>query len=213
MTDILNLLVAIVCSYLLGSIPTAYWFGKIFKKIDIRQYGSGNVGATNAFRVLGKGPGTLVLLIDILKGVLATTVVGNLCQVQGVLGRVVLSIAVISGHNWTIFLNFKGGKGIATSLGVLIGLTIQFVKLRPVLLISVASWLIVFVISGYVSLSSIVAAVVLPLAMVFTAQPFAIVALGIICCFFVVLRHRPNIKRISAGTESRVKIFGRKGQR
>lgn len=206
----INLGLAVLCSYLVGAIPTAYWFGKVARKIDIRDYGSGNVGATNAFRVLGKGPGTIVLLVDILKGVLATTVIGNLFHLDALLARVVLSLVVVAGHNWTIFLNFKGGKGIATSLGVLIGLTIQFPHLRPVLLTAVSGWLVVFLSSGYVSLASIVAGIVLPVAMVFTVQSIEIVILGIIFCLSILIRHRANIKRLCAGTEPKVKLFSSK---
>lgn len=202
----MNLLPALVISYLIGSIPTAYLFGRIAKGIDIRQHGSGNVGATNVFRVLGKGPGIIVLIIDIVKGILPLTLVGNLFVVESVAGRVLLGVAAVVGHNWTVFLNFKGGKGIATSLGVLIGLTIQFPTLRPVLLACILVWLVVFLASAYVSLASIVAAVVLPVAMGLTGQPIELIVLGIVFCIFVVLRHRPNIKRLMAGDESKVPL-------
>lgn len=201
-----NLFLALVISYVIGSIPTAYLFGKAYKGIDIRQHGSGNVGATNVFRVLGKAPGITVLIIDIVKGILPLTIIGNLFAVHSVVGRVLLGVAAVVGHNWTVFLNFKGGKGIATSLGVLIGLTIQFPTLRLVLLACILAWLIVFLVSAYVSLASIVAAVVLPVAMGITNQPIELILLGIVFCIFVVLRHRPNIKRLMAGTESKVPL-------
>lgn len=191
-------------SYFLGSIPTAYIFGKIYKGIDIRQHGSGNVGATNVFRVLGKGPGIFVLLVDILKGVLAVTVVADILGLNEVMHRVLLGMVAVIGHNWTIFLDFKGGKGIATSLGVLIGLTLKITMIRPVLLFTVLVWLVCFLISGFVSLSSIVAGIFLPIIMVITGQPFAVTLMGVIFCIFVVVRHRPNIKRLLAGQEQRV---------
>ena len=120
-----------------------------------------------------------------------------------------LGVAVVCGHNWTVFLNFKGGKGIATSLGVLVGLTIQSPLLRPALLSCVLIWLAVFLGSGYVSLASIIAAASLPIIMALTGQPVQFVLLGVVFCVFVVLRHRPNISRLLKGKESRVKMpFG-----
>ncbi len=207
------LLAALIISYFLGSIPTAYLFGKILKGIDIRQVGSGNVGATNAFRVLGKGPGTCVLLIDIAKGAVALTLVGDHFHLEGFFSRAALGIAAVVGHNWTCFLQFKGGKGIATTLGVLIGLAIHFPHFQSVLLACVSVWLICFLASGYVSLASMVAAVILPIAMLITNQGFPMVLLGVIFCIFVILRHRPNIRRLISGQESRVPLFFHKKPR
>ena len=197
------LVLAIILSYLLGSIPTAYIFGKWYKGIDIRKHGSGNVGATYVFRVLGKGPGIFVLCVDILKGVLAVSLVPNILGLPEVWVRIVLSLCVVAGHNWTIFLNFQGGKGIATSLGVLIGLTISIATIRPVLIWTILVWGISFFSFGYVSLASIIAAVSLPIIMVLTAQPLLIIFLGIIFSLFVVIRHRINIRRLLNGEESR----------
>ncbi len=199
-----QIIIAVILSYLLGSIPTAYIFGRVFKGIDIRGHGSGNVGATNAFRVLGKGQGSAVLLIDICKGILATTLLPNVLGLSKIWQYVLLSLVVVCGHNWTIFLNFKGGKGIATSLGVLIGLTIQIAAIRPVLLATVLIWGSIFLVTGLVSLASIVAASFLPIIMVLTNQSTAIVVLGVIFCLLVVLRHRNNIKRLLKGEEPRV---------
>ncbi|MCK5581101.1 MAG: glycerol-3-phosphate 1-O-acyltransferase PlsY [Candidatus Omnitrophica bacterium] len=207
----MNIVSGILTSYLLGSFPTAYLFGKVYKGIDIREHGSGNVGATNVFRVLGKVPGITVLVIDILKGVIALTVVGDLFCLQGVVARALLGVAVVVGHNWTVFLKFKGGKGVATSLGVLIGLTIKFSVLRPVLFICLSGWIISFVLSGYVSLASIFASILMPVVMVLTGQKLEIIISGVVFCGFVVLRHRPNIKRLLGGNESRIFVpFQRK---
>ncbi len=195
-----------VLSYLLGSFPTAYILGNLTKGIDIRQHGSGNVGATNVFRVLGRGPGIIVLIIDILKGVLAVWLIGDLLGLTENYQRIILSLCAVIGHNWTIFLGFKGGKGIATSLGVLIGLTVKIASIRIVLLVTMLVWLASFLITGIVSLSSIVAATLLPIVMVLTNQAFEIVVLGIIFCVFVVLRHRPNIKRLLSGKEPKVNL-------
>src|SRR3989338_7947082 len=139
----LTVAISLILSYLIGSIPTAYLFGRM-KGIDIRRHGSGNVGATNAFRVLGKIPGSVVLLVVGLKGAVAVTIVGDLFGLEHVGSRVLLAVAVVMGHNWTIFLNFKGGKGIAASLGALIGLTVKIALIRPVLLFTLLVWLGVF---------------------------------------------------------------------
>ena len=206
----MKVLLAIAISYLIGSIPTAYIFGKWYKGIDIRQHGSGNVGATNVFRVLGKWPGIIVLTLDILKGIVAVVVIGDLFGLTQVWPIILLGVAGVAGHNWTVFLNFKGGKGIATSLGVLIGLTIKIAAIRPVLFMTVVIWAVCFIVSGFVSLASIVAATILPILMVATNQSFEIVALGVVFCIFVVLRHRPNIKRLLSGEESRFNLFSPK---
>ena len=208
--DIVRLALAGVVSYLLGSIPTAFIFGRM-KGLDIRQHGSGNVGATNAFRVLGKEIGIVVLLLDILKGALVPTLVAALFGIENIISIVILCLIVVAGHNWTIFLQFKGGKGIATSLGVLIGLTIKMASVRMALFVTVSSWVIVFLTTGIVSLASIFAAILLPITMVFTHQPIEVVSLGIIFCLLVVFRHQPNIKRLFAGQEPKVTLpFHRK---
>jgi acyl phosphate:glycerol-3-phosphate acyltransferase len=194
-------------SYLIGSLPTAYLFGRISKGIDIRQHGSGNVGATNAFRVLGKKIGIIVLIIDIVKGILAIVLVANLFHIESVLGLALLGIAVVVGHNWTVFLNFKGGKGIATSLGVLIGLTVEIPPLRSVVFLCLGVWLVIFLFSGYVSLASVLAGCSLPVVMIFSGQSKEMIVLGIIFCLFVVLRHRPNIKRLLTGQEAKISFW------
>jgi len=203
---VLKIISGLILSYLLGAIPTAYIFGKLYKGIDIRQYGSGNVGATNTFRVLGKVPGTIVLILDIIKGIIPTALFGDVLGLKAIVYRVVFGIVAVCGHNWTIFLQGKGGKGIATSLGVLIGLTLSVAAIRPVLLLTLGGWLIVFLASGYVSLASLVAGVLLPFWMVILCQGFELVFLGILFCIFIVFRHRPNIKRLLSGTESRVPL-------
>ena len=205
-----KIIVSLIFGYLIGSIPTAYLFGRLLKRIDIRQYGSGNVGATNAFRVLGKIPGTAVLLIDASKGIVATTLLADLFGLEEIIYRILLGLTAVIGHNWTVFLGFKGGKGIAASLGVLIGLTIKAVFFRPVLILSILIWFAVFLISGYVSLASITAAVLLPFLMIFLNQPVELIMLGVIFCIFVVLRHRPNIKRLLLKEEHRVRLFTRR---
>ncbi|MBP9855014.1 MAG: glycerol-3-phosphate 1-O-acyltransferase PlsY [Candidatus Omnitrophica bacterium] len=201
------LLFGILISYLVGSIPTAYVFGKLLKGIDIRQHGSGNVGATNVFRVLGKIPGIIVLLLDIYKGFWVVGIVSEILGLTFIWERVILSIAVVAGHNYTIFLGFKGGKGVATSLGVLIGLAYRIPSIIPVLILTLASFLIVFVIFRIVSLSSIIAAISLPTLVFLTGQPVEIKVLGLIFGIFVLYRHKANIKRLLAGQEPKVPFF------
>ncbi len=192
-------------SYVIGSIPTAYIFGKLMKGIDIRQHGSGNVGATNAFRVLGKGPGTAVLILDIIKGIIPVVFVAGFLDAS-VTGRIIAAVAAVCGHNWTCFLSFKGGKGIATTLGVLIGLTVVIPQARIAVLLCVGVWLAVFLLTRIVSISSLVAAVCLPVVMVLFNAPTSMVILSIVFCVFIVIRHRPNVHRLLSGQEPRVPL-------
>jgi len=203
---VLNVILAVFISYLIGSIPTAYIFGKLTKNIDIREHGSGNVGATNVFRVLGKIPGIIVLILDIIKGIFPVVFVAPFFAFTENWQWILMAVAAVCGHNWTIFLKFKGGKGIATSLGVLIGLTIQIASIRPVLLITLLVWIIIFLVTAVVSIASILASIVLPVSMLLTRQPIEIICLGFVFCVFVILRHRANIQRIFAGQEPQVPL-------
>ena len=197
-------------SYLVGSIPTAYIFGRMLKGIDIRKFGSGNVGATNALRVLGKIPGIIVLSLDILKGLLPVVLLGNLIQPRSSLNPqlvfIILGIACIIGHNWTIFLNFKGGKGIATSLGALLGLAVKIPGLGTVLGLVLLTWLAVFMLSRIVSLASLVSAFFLPVYMIIFNQTKMLVVTTIILSIFVILRHKSNIIRLCHGQETRLRF-------
>jgi len=200
---------ALLLSYLLGSLPTAYLFGKALKGIDIRKVGSGNVGATNALRVLGKRAGITVLLIDILKGFIAVTLLveffvnkPHLWQAQNL--RIFMGLCCICGHNWTIFLRFKGGKGIATSFGVLLGLSMKVPGLNIVMGLIILTWLLVFFSSRIVSLASIIAALALPILCLFFKQPFPLIAVSLLLCIFVIIRHKANLARIFQGKEPRL---------
>jgi glycerol-3-phosphate acyltransferase PlsY len=195
---------------LIGSIPTAYIFGRVLKNIDIREHGSGNMGATNAFRVLGKVPGSIVLVLDIIKGIIPVTVLANAFGLGDALSLVIISVAAVAGHNWTVFLGFKGGKGMATSLGVLIGLAIQLPGLRIVLGLATLIWLVLFLAFGYVSLASISAVVALPVLMVIYDAPFPMKMMAIVLCIVIVFRHSSNIKRLAKGQENRVSFPFRK---
>ncbi|TAM38959.1 glycerol-3-phosphate 1-O-acyltransferase [bacterium] len=202
---------ALLASYLLGSLPTAYIFGKVLKGIDIRTVGSGNVGATNAMRVLGKGPGITVLLLDILKGFVAVVLLGSYFSAKPVLWQeqnlcIIIGLCCICGHNWTIFLRFKGGKGIATSFGVLLGLALKIEGLGIVIGILIVTWLFVFVTWRIVSLASIIAAIFLPVACFFFKQPPLLLLVSIILCVFVIIRHKNNLARLFKGQEDRLRF-------
>jgi len=200
---------ALLISYLLGSVPTAFIFGKILKGIDIRKVGSGNVGATNAMRALGKGPGITVLLLDIVKGFIATYYLANYFIAQPVLIqeqnlRIFMGLCCICGHNWTIFLQFKGGKGIATTFGVLLALSLKIAGLNIVISLIILTWFLVFVFTRTVSLASILAAIALPLFSMFFKQSISLILLSLLLCFFVIIRHKANLVRIFQGKEPRL---------
>ena len=184
-------------AYLLGSIPTGYWLGKFWKGVDVRQHGSGNLGATNVFRVLGVGPGITTLALDILKG--AAPVIGVQHFFPGDLGLAVAAgMAAILGHMTSLFVRFRGGKGVATSAGV-------FAALLPVPSgIALAVFLICLALSRMVSASSICGALALSLAALSLgcAPLLKYTAVAVAC--LVIWTHRGNIQRILAGTESKI---------
>lgn len=203
------IILGIIVSYLLGCVPIAYILGRMSKGIDIRKFGSGNVGATNALRVLGKGPGITVLVLDILKGFMAVIFLGNLLISKITLippetTRIILGLSCICGHNWTIFLRFKGGKGIATTSGVLLGLAIKISGLKIILGLVILTWIAVFIIIRIVSAASIIAGLALPIYMVIFRQSNVLIFLGIVLSIFIVLRHKSNLKRLLEGKESRL---------
>lgn len=203
------ILLGIISSYLAGSIPTAYIFGRALKGVDIRKFGSGNVGATNALRLLGRRAGAAVLILDIFKGVLAVFVLGNLFGpgnrlISDELFRIIMGVACICGHNWTVFLRFKGGKGVATTFGVLIGLSMKISGFGVVLGLLILTWLITFSISRIVSVSSVVSAVSLPVYAIIFRQSAVVVFLAFLLFFFIILRHKSNLKRLFQGKEPRL---------
>ncbi len=209
------IITGIFTSYLIGSIPTAYIFGRVLKGIDIRQCGSGNVGATNALRVLGKPAGISVLLIDVFKGFVAVFFLGNffaarVIGISDITLRVLLGFSCICGHNWTVFLRFKGGKGVATTLGVLLGLAAKAAGIKIVFALVIATWLVIFILTRFVSLASILCAVALPIYMFLLKQPYILVYASILLAVFIVLRHKENIKRLLQGKESRLTSFNKK---
>jgi glycerol-3-phosphate acyltransferase PlsY len=202
------LLIAIAC-YLIGSFPSGYLIARS-QGIDIREHGSKNIGATNVLRVLGKKWGYLVFFMDSFKGFLAVKVGESIAtgfSGSPTLGGVLGAIACILGHNYTMWLRFKGGKGIATSAGVFLALFQP-----PVVITGVAVWIIVFSTSRFVSLASIFAAISLPIAVFFFAGKsgtdfWLLFAFAVLAGALAILRHRTNITRLLNGTESR---FGKK---
>lgn len=197
------LFIAIILSYLLGSIPTSYIIGRLLKGIDLREHGSGNVGATNAFRVLGPVPGIIVLLVDILKGLIAVLFISRLVSGNSLSyewTKVFCGIAAISGHDWTIFLKFRGGRGVATSIGVFFGLVWQAIGIALVV------GLVVIALSRYVSLGSISGAILFPMLVAFLPfeWPLPYFWLALLAALLVVIKHIPNIKRLIKSKENRL---------
>lgn len=205
----LKIIIAIAVSYIIGSLPTAYILGKVLKGIDIRKHGSGNVGATNALRVLGTGPGLVVLLIDLFKGFVPTVFIADyLIAGKSILApdtlRLLLGASSICGHNWTIFLDFNGGKGVATTLGMLLGLSLRVKGIGLIFCLVLAIWLMIFLISRMVSAASIISGLSLPVFMLIFKQQSVLVVFSLLLAVFLILRHKSNLKRILSGTEPRL---------
>ncbi|MFH1406962.1 MAG: glycerol-3-phosphate 1-O-acyltransferase PlsY [Candidatus Omnitrophota bacterium] len=205
----INLIIAVIIAYLVGSIPFGYLAGKLLKGTDIRKHGSGNIGATNVFRTVGKIPGICVLSLDMAKGYFAAGFLAQLFLNYGVaagdnLFRIMLGVSCVCGHTWTVFLKFKGGKGVATAFGVMMALAPKCIGAGMLL------WLCVFVLSHYVSLSSIAAAVSLPVFALFFKEPREFIILVIVLSALIVYRHIPNIRRLMKGEEPKLAVFSSK---
>ncbi|MET3209447.1 UNVERIFIED_CONTAM: glycerol-3-phosphate acyltransferase PlsY [Paenibacillus sp. PvR008] len=189
-------IVAIVLSYLLGSVSFSLLYGKL-KGIDIRQHGSGNAGATNTLRVLGKGPAILVLLLDVLKGIVAVLIGhwlgGNSPWLPGLCG-----IAAIAGHNWPVYFHFRGGKGIATAIGVLVS-----IALLPALYAGIIA-ILAIVITRYVSLGSLIFVILTPWILLVLGYEWSFFWTALVICVFAVWRHRTNIAKLVRGKENKL---------
>lgn len=188
----------LLASYLLGAVPTSYLVSRIFAKIDLRHHGSGNLGATNLYRVLGWKYAVPVALFDIAKGVIPVLLFAPRASSSPHFA-LACGAAAIAGHVFSVFVGFKGGKGVATAAGVMLGLT-------PLALgIAAVVWAALVRVTGYVSLGSIVAAAVLPVAVYFLEGPVepAVLWITIAIAAGVILLHRRNIERLLKGTESR----------
>ncbi len=206
--------VAAAVAYLLGSVPFGYIAGRL-RGVDIRTVGSGNIGATNVFRTLGKGPGATVFLLDAAKGAVAVAALPALAAAASNLSwhaapnawvRIACAIFVLLGHTFPVFLNFKGGKGVATGLGVAFGLVPHSAAL------GLSVWVVLFLATRYVSVASIVAALIVaaapwvidaPAAGSGTTADYAILAAVSALGILVALKHRSNVRRLLSGTENR----------
>ena len=185
-----------VIAYLVGSIPSGLILGKLFWHTDLRKYGSHNIGATNAWRTLGKIPGIIVFLADSLKG--QAGVLLGLSLVGTPLAAVIGGLLAIVGHSFSLFLRFHGGKGVATSLGVLTML------MGNVTLIVFVLWFTIVYMTRYVSLGSVVAGVLTPILAALFAYPMEYIVFTVIAALLVIVRHRENIKRLMNGTENKI---------
>ena len=204
----IQLILLLLLSYITGSFPTSIIMGKIVKGIDIREHGSGNAGGTNVFRVLGWKPALIVVIIDIFKGWLPTAIYATmLFQNQpindvGVI-QILCGFAAVLGHTYTIFAGFRGGKGIGTLAGMLIAL---FPIAFPLCLLA---FVITLILTGYVSLSSILATVALPIIILILPivgiqqDQLSLLIFALLVPFFTIFTHRSNIVRLREGTENR----------
>jgi glycerol-3-phosphate acyltransferase PlsY len=206
------LIIIILLGYFIGSIPTAVWVGKAFHGMDIREHGSKNAGATNTFRVLGKRSGWFVLIVDVSKGVLAACLPHFFSDLlEGYKDEFLIlqlcgSFSTVFGHVFPIFANFRGGKGVATSLGIVIGIN------PYAALVCLAIFLIVFISSRYVSLGAIISALCFPFVSYFMIQEDAriMIIFTVVLGVMVILAHRKNIERLWKGEENKMNLFARK---
>lgn len=214
LSEVTYISVFAIVAYLLGSIPSAVWVGRAMFGIDVREYGSGNAGATNTFRVLGKKAGSVVLLMDMIKGFLAAWLV-NFTGIDPVENpykyvniQLMFGLLAVVGHLFPVFANFRGGKGIATLFGM-----IMCIDYKPAV-ICLGIFLLILFTTRYVSLGSILAAISFPFLIVYVfherAQLF--IAFGITAALLVILTHQKNIRKLVKGTESKAKIFPRHRQ-
>jgi len=202
-----------ILAYLIGSLPTAVWLGQGYFGIDVRQHGSGNAGATNTFRVLGKRAGIVVMFLDIFKGWTATSVATILWFLDFVpehdliLYKLIFGIIAVVGHIFPVYEKFKGGKGVATLLGMVLSIHL------PAALVCMAIFFLVLLLSKYVSLGSMIAALSFPLLLLiprFNPEEPALIFFGFAMFAVVVLTHQKNIKRIISGEESKTRLRLRK---
>ncbi|HMN32966.1 MAG TPA: glycerol-3-phosphate 1-O-acyltransferase PlsY [Chitinophagaceae bacterium] len=207
----MNEIILIILAYLLGSIPSAVWISKYFFDIDIRDYGSGNAGATNTFRVLGKKAGSFVFAIDMLKGFLAVDLAYFISRYQMdsmalTNFQVILGLAAVIGHIFPIWANFKGGKGIATLFGMILAI-------QPIVAVClIIVFMLMLLVTRYVSLSSIAASIAFPVMIFFIFREpelmYRIFALA--CAILVILTHHKNINRLLNGSENKIPLFKKK---
>ncbi len=206
-----------VLAYLIGSIPTSVWLGRHYFKLDLRKHGSGNPGATNTFRVLGKRAGTIVLLGDILKGMLATSLAVSMLRLDLIYPdelirfRLLFGLLAVFGHIFSVFLQFKGGKGVATLLGMTLAVAPEGA------LISIAVFLAVVFLSKYVSLGSMLGALAFPLTLItlpaLKPDDPILVTYGFVLTLMIIWTHRKNILRLFKGEENKTYLIPRNQDR
>ena len=183
--------------YVFGSIPCGLWLVQAFHGIDIRNYGSGNIGTTNVFRTVGQKTAAVVLVGDMLKGIMALYIISKFTADPTIVA--ITALGALLGHNYSLFLGFKGGKGVATGLGL-------FLYMLPWGAVAAFSvWAVIVLITRYVSLGSIVAAVVAAATGWYLQYPVPYAVFGTLAGFFVIIRHKDNIKRLIEGTESKIR--------
>ena len=183
--------------YVFGSIPCGLWLVKAFHGIDIRNYGSGNIGTTNVFRTVGPKTAAAVLAGDMLKGIVALYIISKFSADPVIVA--VTALGALLGHNYSLFLGFKGGKGVATGLGL-------FLYMLPWGAASgLGVWIIIVLITRYVSLGSVIAALAAASAGWYLNYPVPFAVFGTLACLFVIIRHKDNIRRLLDGTESKIK--------
>jgi acyl phosphate:glycerol-3-phosphate acyltransferase len=207
----MNLFLLIISAYLIGSIPTAYWIGKLFFNIDIREHGSKNMGASNTFRVLGAVWGIIVLVIDMGKGIAAVQLFhavqsSDWLSSELTFWKLIFGLVAVAGHIFPVFAGFKGGKGVATLFGVVLAI-------QPLTaLISIGAFVVVVFLTKYISLGSIVAVIVFAACVWFAVKETNVYMRGfsVVAALLVIVAHRANIKRLIAGTENKFKGLRRK---
>lgn len=193
----MNFLIMLILCYFIGAIPSGVWLGKIFKNIDVRNYGSRNSGATNSYRILGAKLGIAVLVTDILKGLIPMLIASKYVDSSSKI--IILGLVTILAHTYSCFIGFKGGKGVATTVGV-------FLFLAPtIILISALIFFTVFAMFRYVSLASIISAGALPILVfiIDKSNNIYLFILSIVIGAFVIYRHKTNIERLFKGTETK----------
>lgn len=206
----LNNISGLLLAYLVGAIPSAVWVGRTFYGIDVREYGSGNAGATNTFRVLGKKPGIAVLIMDVLKGFLAVKIaylVGDYepQSPEFIDFELALAVCGLMGHIFPVYVGFRGGKGVATMLGILIGVHPEAAMICALVFV------VSFTISRFVSLSSMLAGITFPVViMVFYSTNSSINIFSLAVAIMILVTHQRNIERLLAGEETKVNLFRRK---
>lgn len=215
----LSFIVIVVLSYLLGSIPTSIWVGKLFKGVDIRDHGSGNAGATNTFRILGWKAGVMVSLIDIIKGFTAAFYISQIGYHMGdvpvsigvwetdVFMRLIAGAAAVGGHMYPLYAKFKGGKGVITAAGMLYGI-------EPIsITLAILVFLTILGTTRYVSLGSILACFSYPLFLIMLLYGFnqpidgSLIVISAVVAATIIIKHHANIRRLISGNENRIKSF------